>query len=591
MTLETETDTEIPEIFQQQSILVADCGHTNTNVVLFDVVEGCYRLIARASVPTTAALPWLDISRGIQQAIQKIVDMTGRELIYDHGQLIMPMREDGTGIDLFATTVSAATPLSALLVGLFDDVSLASARQVLQTTYVREIDRFSLTDTRSEQERAAALHQLNPDLIFIVGGTDGGADSRLLELIEAVDLGIDIMEDPEKPHVVYAGNRNLQEKVKAIMEDNSQVYITNNVRPSLEVEDIAAAAQVVGELYEDLKIKSLPGIREVLDWSSFPVVPTARAFAASTQFLSALHDGRVVGVDVGSDSITFVASLGNETKVSVRTDLGMGRPLANLLQQVSPQNMMRWLPEETTETAVSNFILQKSLFPQTVATTEYELHMEQAIMRELIRLVAAEAAVSWGWAKRDWQQTGFMPPITTLVVRGSTFANTPRPGQVISMLLDALQPIGIYSIQLARYGVLPALGLAGAHESLIPVQALETGVLINLGWVIAPRGRAQPRQKVLDVIVESAQVRRLENEVMYGTLDVISLEPGQAARVTIQPYRRFDIGLGPGKGVTLNLQTGTAGLVIDARGRPMFLPEDDEARRSRIRQWMWDMGG
>jgi hypothetical protein len=33
------------------------------------------------------------------------------------------------------------------------------------------------------------------------------------------------------------------------------------------------------------------------------------------------------------------------------------------------------------------------------------------------------------------------------------------------------------------------------------------------------------------------------------------------------------------------------GLIIDARGRPVKLPEDDTERRAQIRQWLWDVGG
>ena len=112
--------------FEQQSFLVADCGNTNTVVALFDVVEGHYRLIARASVLTTTGAPWFDVSVGVKQAIQKITKITGRQLLYEHGVLISPERKDGTGVDKFTAVISAADSLQTLLVGLFEDVSLAT---------------------------------------------------------------------------------------------------------------------------------------------------------------------------------------------------------------------------------------------------------------------------------------------------------------------------------------------------------------------------------------------------------------------------------------------------------------------------------
>jgi hypothetical protein len=178
-----------------------------------------------------------------------------------------------------------------------------------------------------------------------------------------------------------------------------------------------------------------------------------------------------------------------------------------------------------------------------------------------------------------------------IVVRGSTFANTPRLGQVALMVLDALQPTGIFALALDRYGILPGLGAAAAQNPLLPVQALNASSLVHLGHVIAPAGTASPGRKVMHITVESEEGRRLlEDERAFGTLDVLPLETGQMVTVTVQPQRGFDIGLGSGKGTTMTFPIGSGGLMIDARGRPLRLPKDEIARHTLIRQWLMDMG-
>jgi hypothetical protein len=200
-----------------------------------------------------------------------------------------------------------------------------------------------------------------------------------------------------------------------------------------------------------------------------------------------------------------------------------------------------------------------------------------------------ETAVEWGW-----QQSGRliqMPNFGMLLAHGSTFANAPRPGQVMLMLLDALQPTGIFSVALDQYGVLPPLGALAAELPLVVVQTLDAGVLSILGWVIAPSGKGTPGKKVLDIVIEMDQTR-FEGEIEYGKIEIFPIAPGQQARVTIKPTGRFDVGFGAGQGTKVTVQGGqVGGLVVDARGRPLSLPKDEGDRRSLVRKWHWDLGG
>ena len=48
------------------------------------------------------------------------------------------------------------------------------------------------------------------------------------------------------------------------------------------------------------------------------------------------------------------------------------------------------------------------------------------------------------------------------------------------------------------------------------------------------------------------------------------------------PARGFDLGNGPGKSVTRNVRGGAAGIILDARGRKLELPEDPTERRQAV---------
>lgn len=568
----------------QKSFLVADCGSTNTTLVLFDIANGVYRFLARTTVPTTISSPWSDIAEGIRQAVRGISKITGRPLLNEQGGLIKPSKDDGSGVDRFAAVVSAAAPLEALLVGLFDEVSLASARHALNSTYVQEIDSFSLADNRDQQAQLAAILQHQPDLIFLVGGTDGGADKRLLQLIETVSLGVTVMSETKLPQVLYAGNINLREEVRQLLGDGANVQIANNVRPSLKTEQTDDAAHIMSELYDDIKINTLPGIQLVRSWSNYELIPTAQAFAALVEYLAVAHDGHVLGLDLGSDSVTLIAAEPQHSNIVVRNDLGMGRPIANLLHYVKPADIAHWTPTETSVTEVQNFIQNKALFPQTIPMTKSELYLERAIARAIVQNVFTGAAQDWGWRKTE------IPPFKLLLVRGNTFAHMPHPGMILT-LLDALQFSGIFSIALDQYGLLPALGVLSPHEPLVAVQALEKGALVDLGWVVVPIGKGQLGKKVVNITMETEQAMRLEIEVEYGEIEVLPLPADQEAEITLQPARGFDIGFGPGQKKTITLSGDATRLIVDARGRPPELPQSDiVARRTRLQNWLWDIG-
>jgi uncharacterized protein (TIGR01319 family) len=570
-----------------KSYLIADCGHTNTTVALFDQAAGSYRLIARATVPTTAAEPWNDIHVGIYKAVEEIAALTKRQLLNQRGDLIRPGRASGTGVDAFAVVVSAAPPLETILAGLFDKVSLVSARRILNSVYAREVDNFNLADSRSENEQISSIVHHRPDLVLVAGGTDSGAEDKLLQLMETVHIGALVLNESKPPHILFAGNKNARERIREIVGSTVHLYVADNVRPTLDSEQLADARRAIHKLYETLKIDQLPGIKNVREWEPASMMPTAQALANVTRYFATVQNGRTLTVDLGSDSVTLAEAVDDKpTQLYVRSDLGMGRPLSQLLDKVSLSDIARWLPSPMDEETIHNFIQHKALYPQTIPITDVELNLEQVLARAILH--CALEGMEMG---RSGAAPGSEQPLRLLLIRGRTLTSYPRASQTLLALLDTLQPTGIFSVAVDAYGVLPALGVLTEREPMAAVQTSEGGLLTNLGWVVAPTGRGQPGQKALHIVMEGEDEQRLEVEVEYGTIETLPLASNQSATVTLKPERRFDIGLGPGKGQTVTIRGGSVGLVIDARGRPLKLPSDNADRQALLQQWKGDIGG
>ena len=108
------------------AILAADFGSVNTRVMLFDLVDGEYRLVARGDGRTTLGYPLDDVSVGFDRILQTLTESTGRQFYNPAGEFITPETPNRSGVDYLLTTASAGRPVRAVLIGLVPHISIAS---------------------------------------------------------------------------------------------------------------------------------------------------------------------------------------------------------------------------------------------------------------------------------------------------------------------------------------------------------------------------------------------------------------------------------------------------------------------------------
>ena len=75
-----------------------------------------------------------------------------------------------------------------------------------------------------------------------------------------------------------------------------------------------------------------------------------------------------------------------------------------------------------------------------------------------------------------------------------------------------------------------------------------------------------------------------------GTLNIgdllqFPLEADQETSLTLRPERNIDVGQGQGQEVTTTVKGGTAGLILDGRGRPIVFAEEQSERVAQISRW------
>lgn len=570
------------------SILAVDCGSTTTKAILLEVVEGQYRFVARGQVPSTRGAPWHDVTAGIYHAVRQITVNTGRPMLDEDGQLIMPERGGGQGVDILAATVSASSPLRVVIAGLSSDVSLASARRASRTTYSHLVGQIAVDELErsSDEQRLQLVQNAQPDVILLVGGVDDGTTKPVVDMARLMALAVQL--EAERPPMIFAGNTALRSQIADIVGEQVELRAVDNVRPTLDTETLGPAQAELERIFREAVLSRLPGLDLLQRWSPGKVLPTAQGFGHVIRYLDRLNDHPrygVLGIDVGGMTTTVAAARDGRFSLVVLTELGVGASIGGLLRQVPLEQVIRWLPEDVDPDRVRHLVMNKELRPWTVPQTEEDLLIEQAVAREVISLALAEARGGWPFRQRRGS-----PVVNEIIGSGSVLCHAPSPGHAALMLLDTVQPAFWTSrLVLDKTGALPALGALATVQPMAATQVLEHDGLLELGSVISPVGVARYGSKVLSFKVKSA-LGAYEGDVRFGFLERIIVPAGVKATLELRPTRRFDLGVGPGKGIRMEAWGGAVGVIIDARGRPLVWPGKKEERQAAVRQWLRELG-
>jgi hypothetical protein len=567
------------------SVLVADIGSVNTRLLLIDLVEGQYRLVASAHAPSTVEPPLNSASLGIDRAAQLITTTTGRLLLSgEKSQMfVIPENETG-GVDEFLATSSAGRPMRVFLVGLTPEVSLASGQRVLASSYITVTGAITPEDRRSPEEKLNAILGGEPDLILIVGGTDNGADTILLGMLDMLKNALALITRGTIPAVLFAGNQALRAHVKAALSDITDIFFAPNVRPDLETEEIFATQIELALVYDDYRAKRAQGgFSEIANQSQIGVVPTTQGYISVMRYLSSLTDPGPFCIDVGSSNSLITGSVKRKANFHIRTDIGVGHHLPEAIQAVTPSAVLRWLPFDYSVDDLWDYAYNKQLRPGTIPYTAEELAIEQAVAREIIRLMMKDARKSWGLGEGE-----ILPPFEPLIAAGAVLTETQHPGISALLLLDALQPIGETELLLDPYNLLSSLGIIAYLRPPITVQAMEAGSLLALGTAFSPEGKIRYGQDAMFVQIRASDGKVLNKTVRGGEIWMAPVLPGVHANVTIKLRR--GLSLKGKRKIKASVIAGAAGIIFDARGRPLVMPRLRD-RAERFMKWQLAMTG
>ena len=575
------------EALKEESFIVVDIGDTITRAVYVEKSQTGLGLRAVAETETTIEKPELDVTVGVSKAAEALGRQVGRKL-WDRGGPV-------EGVRLLCSS-SSGGGLYMMVAGVTSMISGESAKRAALGAGALLMDVFTKDDRRASYQMVGSMRMMKPDIFLLAGGTDGGAIVQVLDmadLLRVADVKPRFGSSFKLP-VIYAGNVDIRDEVsKTLPETRYATTAVENVRPSIEQENLGPAREAIYDSYMEHVIVHSPGFDKLAKSVYRDIIPTEAAIGNAVYALAMERQANALAVDVGGSSTDVYSVYSGVFNRSLNADIGLTYGIANIMKQVGVQALSRWLPEDLKEREIRNIVANLMVL-QPSRFSPKEAMVRAAAAREAMKLgieshkeiasrlkgVGVQRTV--GDIFTQLLESTYLDMMKTklIVARGEAFTSTTSADAVL-MLLDALEPMGVTEILIDKGNLLPQIGMLQALAADSALRMLEENSLKPMGTCIAPRGTIRRGEQALRIRGKRRDGASIDQVVNQGDIGVVALGEGERAEVVVEPSGKLDIGMGKGKGFTGTVLGGMLGIVLDARGRPLKVSDNRD-----IAKWL-----
>ncbi len=577
-----------------KTVLVTDCGSTTTKALLFQKTSEGWRKTCRGEAPTTVEEPVADVTVGALNAFTEIQEVSKRTLL-SGDEVKAPFQittadNASHGIDLYLSTSSAGGGLQMMVTGIVPQMTTESAERAALGAGAIVLEALSADDKRDDHEQIERIRHLKPDIVLITGGVDGGSVSHVEEMAEL------ILAASPRPRfgntlqlpIIFAGNKDAAEEVSRILADIAQVSVVENIRPTLEVENLGPAREEIHEFFLTHVMSHSPGYDKLLSWTPVPVMPTPAAVGDMVSGYAKRQKKQVLCADIGGATTDVFSVFKNEEgkdvfNRTVSANLGMSYSVANVLLEAGADRIKRWLPYEIEESEVRDRLRNKMIRPTSIPQTKEDLWLEQAVCREALRLslehhrslavglsgTQKQKGISDIFSQRtNRYQLVDMMKLDLVIGSGGVLSHAPERMQAALMMLDGFELTGVTEITVDSIFMMPHLGV---FSSIHPEAAEEIFVhdcLIHIAHAIAPvfPSGISNGKEILEIRAEGKKI----GVVVAGEVMTIPLKEGVEVELELVPlHKKVDIGAGIGSTLLKRITPGLHGLILDGRNRPL----------------------
>lgn len=361
----------------QADILVYDVGSTYTKAAAFALKDRRFTFLGRGQSPTTLH----DVMEGARRA-EAAIQAQGVQFAAEMKRY---------------SSCSAAGGLRMVALGYMPRVTAKAAKEVAMTAGARVMQVVSAEEPLSF--RREVLMEINPDIILLSGGTDGGDEGCALENAEM------ICELHGKATVIVACNKYAQRAVAELFDKAGVAYVrVPNIMPTIHELNIKPAREAIHEQF----IRQITRARGLVEFraglSDQAVVPTPGAVLLASELLAkGTYEqegaGSLILVDIGGATTDIHSALpeleklsieergliiNNEKQFSYRTvegNLGLRVSATGIPEAVGPNAVIRAMDGDygVTPDEALRFAQHLEDHPDYIPADEREKSLERAM--------------------------------------------------------------------------------------------------------------------------------------------------------------------------------------------------------------------
>lgn len=356
------------------NILTADIGSTFTKLTAIDTAKE--KIVGTSVAFTTIET---DVMEGFLSALTKLQGQIGR---FNYEELLC--------------CSSAAGGLKMVALGLVPELTAKAAKLAAASAGAKVVKTYAFEISQAEQ---AEIFDINPDLVLLCGGTDGGnkevilANARRLSSIKRSFT------------IIAAGNKSASFELEEIFtEANKPFVITENVMPEFNKLNIEPARKKIKELFIS-RIIEAKGLSTLQKMCKTDIIPTPLAVLNGCELLGkgTKHTqgmGDIMAVDLGGATTdVYSISDGKPTlenvivkglpepfnKRTVEGDLGMRYSLAALADELDLSALSEEI--DVSESDITTWIQACSKKPDTLAQpNSAQQKIEEALARGAVKI-------------------------------------------------------------------------------------------------------------------------------------------------------------------------------------------------------------
>ena len=406
--------------------LTVDFGSTYTKLTLIDVARA--EIVATASAFTTITT---DVLEGFNNAWQKIL-----------------AQHPDAHYDRLLSCSSAAGGLKMVALGLVPSLTSKAAKMAASSAGAKVVKTYAYEISHAEQEE---IYEINPDLVLLCGGTDGGNKEVILANARR-------LAEIDRPFaIIAAGNKSASYDLEEIFAQcDKKCVVTENVMPEFGQINILPARQCIMDLFIS-RIIDAKGLGEVQKRAELEIIPTPFAVLKACELLSKGIDeehpgwGDLMAVDLGGattdiysmtdgapsmDNVLIKGIPEPYSKRTVEGDLGMRYSLKALEDETDVKALAR--AYSVTPEAIIDWVEHCAASPDTVA----EPGSQEQVIEEALAYSAVDIAVERhaGVISKVYTPIGEM---FTLV--GKDLTQVPRLIGIGGALINSSDPARILS--------------------------------------------------------------------------------------------------------------------------------------------------